>query len=146
VVGIDGPADWAGAGGALAVAAATALAARPLPDRPWQDARETELERLLAAIGEPAVLEAFVRRNLGPLLQHDRERTLALTRTLEVLCGHGGHKAESARELHLHRQALYHRIARIEALLDVDLSDPARLTTLHVALRALPYVSERPHV
>jgi purine catabolism regulator len=139
VVGIDGPAGWAEAGPALRIAVQTAAAARALPDRPWHDGRDTELERLLDA-GPRDELEMFVQRALGPLLAHDRERKLALLPTLQALCVHGGHKAEAARDLHLHRQALYHRIARIESLLGVDLSDPARLTTLSVALRALPYV------
>jgi purine catabolism regulator len=140
VVGIDGPAGWGDVGPALRIAVQTAAAARSLPDRPWHDGRDTELERLLDA-GPRDELETFVQRALGPLLAHDRERKLALLPTLESLCAHGGHKAEAARDLHLHRQALYHRIARIEALLGVDLSDPARLTTLSVALRALPYVA-----
>jgi purine catabolism regulator len=140
VIGVDGPGAWNEAGPALRTAARTAVAARALPDRPWHDARETDLERLLAAI-EPRGLEEFVQRSLGPLLAHDRERKLALLPTLQALCACGGHKAEAARELHLHRQALYHRISRIEALLGIDLSDPARLTTLAVALRALPYLT-----
>ena len=141
VIGIDGPVSWHGTGAALAVAVQTAAAAEPLAERSWFDARDTELERLLARLRATGALADFVQRNLGPLLAHDRERALALVPTLEVLCTHGGHKAEAARELHLHRQALYHRIARIEALLGVDLSDPARLTTLAVALRARPYVA-----
>jgi purine catabolism regulator len=143
VLAIDGPVGWEDAGPALRIAQQTAAAATPLAERPWHDARETELERLLWAIGDERVLREFVQRNLGPLLAHDRARKLALLGTLEVLCAHGGHKAEAARELHLHRQALYHRIARIEALLGVDLSDASRLATVHVALRALPYLSER---
>jgi purine catabolism regulator len=143
VVGIDGPAGWADAGPALRTAAQTAAAARPLPDRSWHDGRHAELQRLLDA-GPREELQAFVTRALGPLLAHDRERKLALLPTLQVLCARGGHKAEAARELHLHRQALYHRIARIESLLGADLSDPARLTTLSVALQALPYVRQTP--
>ncbi|HLI60005.1 MAG TPA: PucR family transcriptional regulator [Solirubrobacteraceae bacterium] len=143
IVGVDGPVDWSGAGAALRVAAQTAAAARRLPERPWYDARETELERLLAAVHEDGVLAEFVQRNLGPVLKHDRDHKLALLGTLQALCAHGGHKASAARDLHLHRQALYHRIARIEGLLGVDLSDAAQLTTLDVALRALPYVGER---
>jgi purine catabolism regulator len=139
-LGIDGPVGWTGAGPALRVAAQTAAAARRLPERPWYDARETELERLLAAVGDERVLTEFVERNLGPLLDHDRDHKLALLGTLHALCAHGGHKASAARVLHLHRQALYHRIARIESLLGVDLSDASRLTTLDVALRALPYL------
>jgi purine catabolism regulator len=143
IVGVDGPVGWNDAGPALRVAAQTAGAARRLPERPWYDARGTELERLLAAVGDERVLGEFVERNLGPLLDHDRDHKLALLGTLQALCAHGGHKASAARDLHLHRQALYHRIARIEALLGVDLSDASRLTTLDVALRALPYLPER---
>ena len=142
VLAVDGPGGWERAGNLLAIAAQTALAAGPLPARPFHDGRTLELERLLWAMRADE-LEAFVARNLGPLLEHDRERKLALLGTLKTLCEHGGRKAEAARALHLHRQALYHRLSRIEALLGADLSDPAQLTTLHVALRALPYV-ERP--
>jgi purine catabolism regulator len=143
IVGIDGPVGWEGAGPALRVAAQTAAAARRLPARSWFDARDTELERLLAAVGDQRILVEFVQRNLGPLLDHDREHKLALLGTLQALCTHGGHKASAARDLHLHRQALYHRIARIEALLGVDLSDSGQLTTLEVALRALPYLGDQ---
>jgi len=87
-----------------------------------------------------ARLDEFVQRNLGPLLDHDRERKLVLLPTLEALCRNGGRKAQAARALHLQRQALYHRIARIESLLEVSLSDPGRLLTLHLALRARFYV------
>lgn len=142
ILGVDGPVGWDGAGPALRVAAQTAAAARRLPQRRWYDARTTELERLLAAVGDERVLAEFVQRNLGPLLDHDRDHKLALLGTLEALCAHGGHKASAARALHLHRQALYHRIGRIEALLGVDLSEASRLTTLDVALRALPYLGE----
>jgi purine catabolism regulator len=139
-VGVEGPTGWTGAGVALQVAAQTAAAAGPLPVRPWYDGRETELERLLASIGGQPALEQFVTRNLGPLITDRGARMASLRATLEVLCARGGHKAQAARELHLHRQALYHRISRIESLLGVDLSDPTRLTTLSVALRALPYL------
>jgi PucR family transcriptional regulator, purine catabolism regulatory protein len=143
IVGVDGPVGWDRAGPALRVAAQTATAARRLPERAWYDAHATELERLLAAVDDERVLAEFVERNLGPLLDHDRDHKLALLGTLQALCAHGGHKASAARDLHLHRQALYHRIGRIEALLGVDLSDASRLTTLDVALRALPYAGER---
>lgn len=135
----DGPVDWSRAGEALRTAARTAECAVALPDRAWYDASELELERLLWTIRGQNGLDQFVRRNLGPLLAHDRQHKLALLGTLQALCANGGHKAQAARALHLHRQALYHRISRIEALLGADLADPARLTTLQVALRALPY-------
>jgi len=139
VVGVDGPAGWDGAGAALAIAAATATVGRMLPPRPWHDGRELALDRLLFELRDGGRLDAFVQRTLGPLLAHDQARKLHLLPTLEVLCAQGGHKAQAARELHLHRQALYHRLSRIESILGVSLSDPAQLLTLHVALRARFY-------
>jgi purine catabolism regulator len=141
VVAVDGPSGWDGAGEALAAAAATVPCAAALVPRAWHDAHALELERLLWGLRAQGALAEYVQRNLGPLLQRDRERKLKLIPTLEVLCRTGGHKAEAARELSLHRQALYHRISRIEALLGVDLSDPARLLTLHLALLARSYVA-----
>ncbi|MBB4931454.1 DNA-binding PucR family transcriptional regulator [Lipingzhangella halophila] len=49
---------------------------------------------------------------------------------------HGGHKTRVARSAHLSRATLYDRLAAIEELLDVDLSDPETVTSLHVAVMA----------
>ena len=59
-----------------------------------------------------------------------------LLATLEALCANGGRRAEAARALHLNRQALYDRIARLEQLTRRDLDDPEALLTLQLALRA----------
>lgn len=83
----------------------------------------------------------MVDRRLGPLLAHDRRRRHALLPTLEALCANGGHKAQTARVLHLNRQALYHRLERIERLLGVDLDEPRELLTLHLAVEARRFLS-----
>jgi len=119
----------------------SAAAAAALPERPWHDAAALELRRLLWAARDDAELIAFAQRVLGPLVEHDRQRKLVLTPTLEALLANGGQKAETARALHLNRQALYHRLTRIEQLLGVDLGDPEQLLTLHVALLARGYAS-----
>lgn len=142
IIAADGPTDWSHAGGALSTAGQTLGCAVALPEADWHDATELELERLLWELRLEGGLGAFVKRTLGPLLDHDDNRKLKLVPTLEVLCLNGGRKAEAARALHLHRQALYYRITRIESILGVNLSDPGRLLTLHVALRARNYVTE----
>ncbi|MDO8211219.1 PucR family transcriptional regulator [Conexibacter sp. CPCC 206217] len=108
-------------------------------ERAWHDVKALELRRLLWTARDDADLTAMVERVLGPLVAHDRERRLVLLPTLEALIANGGRKAETARTLHLNRQALYHRLARIEQLLGVELSDPEQLLTLHVALLARQY-------
>jgi purine catabolism regulator len=122
----------------------SAASATSLPDRAWHDVSSLELRRLLWSRRDEADLADLVQRVLGPLLAHDRQRKLVLLPTLEALLANGRRKAETARALHLNRQALYHRLTRIEQLLGIDLSDADQLLTLHVALYARGYVSQVP--
>ncbi len=139
-VAVGDATPWRDAGPALRLAAETAASSVALPPAPWHDVRALELQRLLWHWRDDRELRAFVERRLGPVLEHDRRRKHQLLPTLEALCAGGWRKAEAARALHLNRQALYNRLARIEELLDVDLADPEQTLTLHLALRALPHV------
>ncbi|MFD8965001.1 PucR family transcriptional regulator [Streptomyces sp. NPDC059568] len=134
VVGVAG--GWAAAGAALRHAAETATAAQGLPERPWYDARRLDIDLLLWRLREHQDLAAFVDRAIGPLRTHDRTSRPALLPTLEVYLAHAGRKAETARELHLNRQTLYNRLARIAELLGTDLDDPQTVLALSLALRA----------
>ncbi|MET9804577.1 PucR family transcriptional regulator [Streptomyces sp. NPDC006368] len=137
VVGVAG--GWAAASAGLRHAGETATAARGLPDRPWYDARRLDIDLLLWRLrhhGEGAALAAFVDRAIGPLRDHDRTSRPPLLPTLETYLAHAGRKAETARELHLNRQTLYNRLARIGDLLGTDLDDPQTVLALSLALRA----------
>ncbi|MFV0130593.1 PucR family transcriptional regulator [Streptomyces sp. HMX112] len=137
VVGVAG--GWAAASAGLRHAAEAASAAQGLPDRPWHDARRLDIDLLLWRLrghGEGAALAAFVDRAIGPLREHDRTSRPALLPTLETYLAHAGRKAETARELHLNRQTLYNRLARIGDLLGTDLDDPQTVLALSLALRA----------
>ncbi|MFE2495317.1 PucR family transcriptional regulator [Streptomyces scopuliridis] len=134
VVGVAG--GWAAASAGLRHAAETATAAQGLPDRAWYDARRLDIDLLLWRLREHPDLAAFVDRAIGPLRAHDRTSRPALLPTLEVYLAHAGRKAETARELHLNRQTLYNRLARIAELLGTDLDDPQTVLALSLALRA----------
>ncbi|MFG3283461.1 PucR family transcriptional regulator [Streptomyces sp. NPDC048111] len=134
VVGVAG--GWAAAGAGLRHAAETAAAAQGLPERPWYDARRLDIDLLLWRLREHPDLAAFVERAIGPLQAHDRASRPALLPTLETYLAHAGRKAETARELHLNRQTLYNRLARIADLLGTDLDDPQTVLALSLALRA----------
>jgi purine catabolism regulator len=135
---VAGPAarGWAEAGAGLRAATGAVDAALRIPQRPWHDAAAPDLERLLAALRDHDALTAFVAHRLGPLLDHDARRKHHLLPTLEAFCANGGHKADTARALHLGRQALYHRLGRIEELLGSDLEDEDTRLGLHLAIRA----------
>lgn len=134
VVGVPG--GWAAASAGLRHAAETAAAAQGLPDRPWYDARRLDIDLLLWRLRDHPDLAAFVDRAVGPLLEHDRTSRPPLLPTLATFLAHAGRKAETARELHLNRQTLYNRLARISELLGTDLDDPQTVLALSLALRA----------
>ncbi|GAB2911815.1 PucR family transcriptional regulator [Streptomyces heilongjiangensis] len=134
VVGVPG--GWAAASAGLRHAAETATAAQGLGDRLWYDARRLDIDLLLWRLRDHPDLAAFVDRALGPLLDHDSRSRPPLLPTLQTYLAHAGRKAETARELHLNRQTLYNRLARIGELLGTDLDDPQTVLALSLALRA----------
>ncbi|MFI2201013.1 PucR family transcriptional regulator [Streptomyces sp. NPDC020192] len=138
VVGVAG--SWAAASAGLRHAAETATAAQGLTDRPWYDARRLDIDLLLWRLRDHPDLAAFVDRAIGPLRDHDRRSRPPLLPTLETYLAHAGRKAETARELHLNRQTLYNRLARIGELLGTDLDDPQTVLALSLALRARRHV------
>ncbi|WP_031486246.1 PucR family transcriptional regulator [Streptomyces bicolor] len=138
VVGVAG--GWAAASASLRHAAETATAAQGLSDRPWYDARRLDIDLLLWRLRDHPDLAAFVDRAIGPLRDHDNRSKPPLLPTLETYLAHAGRKAETARELHLNRQTLYNRLARIGELLGTDLDDPQTVLALSLALRARRHV------
>jgi purine catabolism regulator len=138
VVGVAG--GWAAASAGLRHAAETATAAQGLSDRPWYDARRLDIDLLLWRLREHPDLAAFVERAIGPLRDHDVRSKPPLLPTLQTYLAHAGRKAETARELHLNRQTLYNRLARIGELLGMDLDDPQTVLALSLALRARRHV------
>ncbi|MFE9609136.1 PucR family transcriptional regulator [Streptomyces sp. NPDC006012] len=139
VVGAAG--GWASASDGLRHAAETAAAAQCLADRPWYDARRLDIDLLLWRLRDHPDLAAFVDRAIGPVREHDSRAKPTLLPTLETYLAHAGRKAETARELHLNRQTLYNRLARIGELLGTDLDDPQTVLALSLALRARRHVS-----
>ncbi|MGW7268094.1 PucR family transcriptional regulator [Streptomyces sp. NPDC054842] len=138
VVGVAG--GWAAASAGLRHAAETATAAQGLSDRPWYDARRLDIDLLLWRLRDHPDLAAFVDRAIGPLREHDQRSKPPLLPTLQTYLAHAGRKAETARELHLNRQTLYNRLARIGELLGTDLDDPQTVLALSLALRARRHV------
>ncbi len=124
VVGVAG--GWVAAGAGLRHAAETATAAQGLDDRPWYDARRLDIDPLLWRLRDHPDLAAFVNRAIGPLRGTTAPRARTLLPTLQA--AHAGStracKARPPARLHLNRQTLYNRLARIGELLGTDLDDP----------------------
>lgn len=125
---------WAAMPEALVRARLAAEAGAAGPVRAWHDASRTEIGQLLLSMrGTPELVE-FSSERLGPLIAIGGERGRDLLETLEVYLHCGGRKTEAAGELEIERQSLYHRLARIEEILDVDLRDGDSALALHLAV------------
>lgn len=107
----------------------------PPDDELWRDATRPDLGRLLRSLRDNRHVGAFVDKRLGPLLEHDRNRSFRLLDTLRVYLEHNGHKAAAARALSINRQTLYHRLERIEDVVGEPLDVEDAHQGLHLALR-----------
>jgi purine catabolism regulator len=99
------------------------------------DAEDFAVERLAQGSLDAATREAFVRRQLGAVVEHDEQRRSELMRTLAVWLDTGCNTAQAARELHLERQSMHHRLQRIFELCGGDPRGTGRLVALHLATR-----------
>jgi purine catabolism regulator len=99
------------------------------------DAEDLAVERLAEGSLNAAAREGFVRRQLGAVVEHDEQRRSELMRTLAVWLDTGCNTAQAARELHLERQSMHHRLQRIFELCGGDPRGTGRLVALHLATR-----------
>ncbi|UKA49614.1 PucR family transcriptional regulator [Arthrobacter sp. FW305-123] len=99
------------------------------------DADALAVELLARESLDPATREDFVQRQLGAVVEHDRVKKSELMRTLTVWLDTGCNTAQAARELHLERQSLHHRLQRIFELCGGDPRGNGRLAALHLATR-----------
>lgn len=131
-------ANLSDAGRRLAESAHIARAAATLPHR--GDAprihrtKDVRLRGLISLLRDDPRVEEFAAAELSPLLDHDATHGTALYPLLNAFVRSGGNKTRLAKEAHLSRAALYHRLATIEEILGVDLADPETATSLHVAV------------
>src|SRR5699024_11620720 len=71
-------------------------------------------------------LTEIVDDYIGPLITYDNEHGTELLRTFQVYLKNLGAKNETARELFIVRQTLYHRLKRIKQLIGDDYMQPKR--------------------
>jgi hypothetical protein len=112
---------------ALSLAAGLGLAERRLA-APLMSAR-----LILDQLAGGALARRLVREEIGPLIEHDRRHGTALVDTLRAFLIHGSNKVATAAALHVRRQTLYQRLARITALIG-DVGVPRRHTNLILAV------------
>jgi PucR family transcriptional regulator, purine catabolism regulatory protein len=133
-------AGWPEVGRALAAAVTALPAAATLEPRAWHDVTVASTDRFLFALRDSPDLRGFAEQRLRPLIERDRRSRGDLVATLAAYCDNCGRKADTAAELRIKRQTLYHRLHRIEEALGADLDDGETRLALHLALRADRYL------
>lgn len=93
--------------------------------------------RLLATSGDPEELDRYVQQWLGHLLEQDPARSSDLVRTLAEYLHSGGSIAATAEKLNIHRSTVKYRLQRIRDVSALDLSNPATVFALQLAVHAL---------
>lgn len=96
--------------------------------------RELGLERILLA-ADPELAADLIVTQLGPVLEHDAKNRGHLADTVAHYLGQGN-AATTARALGVHYNTVKHRLAKVEELLGVELTDPTARLGLGVALMA----------
>ena len=121
----------------LAVNGSLPAAGRPVSETEGMvlDVEHLAVERLAAQHLDQAARQDFVRQQLGPVLDHDARRNSQLVTTLSVWLDSGCNTAQAARELHVERQSMHHRLQRIFELCGGDPRGTGRLAALHLATR-----------
>jgi len=87
-------------------------------------------------------LEAFARRTLRPLIDHDRAHGGDLLHTLRAFLEEDRVQRRAAARCFVHVNTIVYRVRRIEELLGVDLGDPAAVFDITLALRILDLLGD----
>ena len=103
------------------------------------------IRRLLFPLRDSPELRAFYAEYLGALESYDERHGTELIRTLEGFFTHHGNHVRAAEALHLHRNTLLYRLARIQAISGLDLDDAEVRLAAQVALRLRPLAAARRH-
>jgi DNA-binding PucR family transcriptional regulator len=91
--------------------------------------------RLLRTAGDEALTQSTQTPGTTRLLQHPD-----LTETARTYLDLAGNVQQTAKALNIHRQTLYHRLRRIEALTALSLTNGQDRLTLHLALTLTPHL------
>jgi PucR family transcriptional regulator, purine catabolism regulatory protein len=101
------------------------------------------IRRLLFPLRDSPELRTFYAEYLGALESYDERHGTELIRTLEGFFTHHGNHVRAADALHLHRNTLLYRLARIQAISGLDLDDAEVRLAAQVALRLRPLATAR---
>jgi PucR family transcriptional regulator, purine catabolism regulatory protein len=102
---------------------------------------DLHLYRLISIVNDNMNLHEMIKEYLAPLQKYDKDHAGSLLHTLKVYLGCQGSKQETARQLYIVRQTLYHRLKKIEELLGEDFMEPEKRVAIEFLLHAYKYLN-----
>ena len=97
--------------------------------------------RMVLAAHNQGILNEFIADYIGPVLSQDQQNSGELLKTLKTYLQCKGAKKETAEQLHIVRQTLYHRLEKLYELIGRDFMDPYKRQAVEVAISAYEYIS-----
>ncbi|ACT03299.1 PucR family transcriptional regulator [Paenibacillus sp. JDR-2] len=95
--------------------------------------------RIISGLKKTGMLPALIEEYIGPLARYDQEKNGQLLKTLKVFLSLSGSKQDTAKELFIVRQTLYHRLEKIASLLGDDYLVADKRLAIELALNAYEY-------
>ena len=92
--------------------------------------------QILLNLQETGLLESYVLRHLGPIIEEDQKKNSDLLKTLKIYLERDGSKQSVADELHIVRQSLYYRLEKIKELLGENYMCTQNRLALQLAIQA----------
>lgn len=96
--------------------------------------------RVISLMEQSNQIHSWIDEYLGPLLQYDKQKNGRLLHTLKVYLNYSGAKKETAKDLFIVRQTLYHRLEKIYELLGDDLMEAKKRTAIELAIFSYEYL------
>ncbi|WP_078552487.1 PucR family transcriptional regulator [Bacillus alkalicellulosilyticus] len=101
---------------------------------------DLHLYRMIAIMNKHSQLDELVMEYLEPVIQYDKKHNGELVTTLKTYLSCNGSKQETAKQLFIVRQTLYHRLEKLEKLLGTDFMQQNKRLALELMLLAQEYL------
>ncbi|OXM87728.1 PucR family transcriptional regulator [Paenibacillus rigui] len=95
--------------------------------------------KIISGLKKAGLLSSLIEEYIEPVAAYDRDKNGQLLKTLNVFLAQSGSKQDTAKELFVVRQTLYHRLDKLASLLGDDFMEPQKRLTIELALRAYEY-------
>lgn len=101
---------------------------------------DLHIYRIINAAHSQGILNEFVFDYLNPVIIYDQENNAKLMNTLKYYLKFNGSKKETAEQLFIVRQTLYHRIEKLYELIGENFMEPHKRQAIEFAVAAYEYL------